>query len=520
MLELVKKHGLILLLATLALIARLLAMPHAQVVDSDAVSRAFIGEIWLITPTLITHGVWGPLHAYLNAFIIAVCDNRTWAPILLHAIFGAACTFPVFFFTKRLFHAKAGYVAALIFVFSPVVFRNSLMPMAEVPHAFFVAMAMWMLIKAIQRSSELRWYILAGLSITVAAGLRYESWVLIALFTFLLLFNRKWKGCFFFWSAAMIFPLFWMAGNYLEYGNILYGSDYATYFNTVVHGVNENLSDADRIQRLLFFPISVLHIYPMGLFIVLVVLLGISVFKKKFTPLQISWLIPFVVMLSIYIFKGYGGTLLLQHRFSITLLLLLVPFTAVLIPKDIKLGIILAIAVPLIAVHAYFSQYFHEKTHIERRVTNNNLKLALENTRWATFKQLQAIPQLEDNVSEKLLEKTRELRKSNTPLVLDFFGWGNTYNFAFRSGVKAELIVFLTPDVLNAEKSFKDLDRYENYRTQNREGLLILRRGSDNMKNVIVENDEEFIRFRNELISIQKIDSVESLIVYKFENPF
>ena len=508
------------LIALLAFVFRLVLFPYSQVTDSDAVSRVIIAEVWLIHPNWILSGVWGPFHTYLNALALFLYNDRVIAPIALHMLFGGLIAVPVYRFTARLFNTNSALVAAIIVAFSPLVVRNSLQPMAEVPYVFFVATCMWFLIRGMQeKPATVKWFIWAGIFLTVAAGMRYEAWVLIALFTLVVLLNKKWKGLVAFWSAAMIFPVSWMVGNYLEYGNFLYSVDYASYYNTVVHGVNDNETILLKIQRLVFFPLSIFHIYPLGLLAVLFPVVLLTISKKQFSKMQMTWLIPFCVMIVVFIYKAMEGTLLMQHRFSITLFLLILPFTAVIIPRGFNrrtLGIVLFI----VGLHIGLTEIFQKFPIYERIIPESTLKEAFRKTRWLTFDQLQSVPKLEDDTVQQLLEKTKGDRSSESPLLLDYFGWENTYNYAFNSRVDAEKIVFLTPDMLRVEQSFKELKRYFQYPTSSEQGLIILRQGSGNMKNVITRNGQRNLIFENDFVPIHQMDSVGSIYIFKFDTQF
>lgn len=48
-----------------ALLGRLALLPIATLDSGDVANRSWLGWFWADDPSLITHGVWGPLHFYL-----------------------------------------------------------------------------------------------------------------------------------------------------------------------------------------------------------------------------------------------------------------------------------------------------------------------------------------------------------------------------------------------------------------------------------------------------------------------
>lgn len=499
-----------------AFLVRLILFFKAEVIDSDAVSRVFIAEVWLLSPTWISNGIWGPFHTYLNALPIYFFNERVISPVFVHSLIGSLIVIPVYRFSERLFNINTGIVASLIIAFSPVVVRSSLQPMAEVPHAFFIATGMLFLLNGFQNEDKrIKWFLLSGLCMTIASGFRYEAWLLIALFSLVIVLNGKWKSILWFWVPSMIFPSIWMLGNYLEFGNIIYGADYATYYNTVVHGVNDNLNIIELYKRILFFPLSLFHIYPLPLLGLLIPLLIFQIIKNKLSRFQLIWLIPFVVLMCVFVYKASGGTLLLQHRFSILLLILIIPFSVVLIPKH-NLKIFFSVFIVIVVSHLIVSGKLKKQRLIEKLVPESNLRTAISEMRWDTFSELQSRPTLSDNITAELLQATKKYRKKNMPLILDFIGWETTYNFALKSGVAAENIVFLSPDVLHAEQGFTQLGRFKDYPTNSEYGLLLFKENSGHFNKLIKENGKLNMSYNGSLIPLEELSSLGSVFLYKF----
>src|SRR5690606_9282366 len=135
----------------------------------------------------------------------------------------------------------------------------------ELPHAFFIALALNSISKSI-RFNDYKQSIYAGLFITIASGFRYEAWLLIAIFILIYLLFKKYILVFVFWSFSMIFPLFWMIGNYIVHDDFLYGLSGAYNWNINIEGVNDEVVFGHKVERFLYFPFSWFFLFSPFLF--------------------------------------------------------------------------------------------------------------------------------------------------------------------------------------------------------------------------------------------------------------
>ena len=431
----------------LSIIFRLIAMPFSMTTEADAVSRIFMAIEWIQKPYLISSGVWGPLHTYLIAGILFIWNNPIYAPILLNIFFSAAVAIPLYFFVKREWNENAGLFTTCIYLIYPVAIRNSLMALSEIPFIFFVTLTLLFLSFAMGGKNNWKYAFMAGIFLTLAASLRYEAWVLIPALGIILW--KRWKSFLVFLFASMLFPVFWMSGNYIQYGDPLYGTDSAINWQINISHVNNNLRLIDLINRAIFFPQALFFgITPLAF---LVCLAGIILVIFKHKKQQI-WLIPLVVLFVFYMVSVINGTLALHVRYSLTLAILLIPFAA--------------------------------EWYVSLKLPYNNLFhllliasiLPMSFIEWkAPFpilvgEEIHPIPQL--NQQAVNISKFEIAQGKSFPggLLLDFFGWENTYYVALMSQQGPENI-FIMPGGTNEALNIYSLNEFLG---KNPTGIILL----------------------------------------------
>lgn len=452
-----------------ALVVRLIVLPWSQTVHADAVSRVFIAVDWMKNPHYITDGYWGPLHHYLNALFMWIFPGRVIGPKMLNIILASLTAIPLYRFTLNVFNNRQGAVfVSLLYVFCPIIFRNSFQALAGVSYAFFIVLSMYLISEGLKREGKLTYAALAGLAITCAAATRYEAWVIIAAFTLVILLFKQWKFTAVFWVFAMLFPGSWMIGNQLEFGDFLYSVNQNDVWNIQLEGINDNVTVVERIKRVIFFPLSfMLNISPITL-VLLVIALVTAAVKKTLTKAQLIWLVPFLIMAAIFFQKGWAGTLMLQNRFIITWIVLLLPFVALVFEgekylkwKTTLLIVALATTIPL--------SFFWEKVPFTKILGENNFGKALDELALGTFREFEAVPLLKDRDTEQLMEAINAYSVEGEGLVLDFFGWDRTYYVSLRAMNRA----FLASGAKHGENEYHLLAQHL---ADHPKGLIVLNR--------------------------------------------
>lgn len=427
------------------LIFKLFLLPWVEVTDSDAVSRIFTAEELINRPRLVSEGVWLPLHYYFTSLSILMSGGSLWyGPMIFHVLIGALTIFPLYRFTAREFNERGAMWAVIIYVLSPVVFRNSYHALAGVPNAFFI-MTVMDFMSRLRHSGSLKDAVYAGVFMTIACGFRYESWLLFALFTgMLLLFRVSWKKIAVFWLLGMIIPIFWMIGNYVAHGHLFYGIT-GVYNADVVEMQNADIDLTEKMKRLIFFPLSwVLNYSPLialsVLFLYLKKLIG-----RKISGAQIIWSLPLIVLFFAFILKSYEGTLLNQQRFTIALILLAAPFAAYL--SEIRFRFIravLLVSVPLL----FIASFGAIRWDFEKYVPQERVRNALSSIRLSTYSTLSPIPRQTDPEIRNAMAEIAKNAEQCDGLVVDFWTWESSFCMALNSGFHPEDI-FLVDGVAN-----------------------------------------------------------------------
>lgn len=410
-----------------ALVLRLAWLPWAQTVQADAVSRIHIALEWLRDPHYITHGYWGPLHHYLNALFMLVFPGKALGPTVLNILAASFAAIPIYGFALNVFGSRRGAVyAALLYVFSPIMLWTSLQALSEVTYGFFLAWALFMLSAPKEEAPGPRAPILAGLLMTLASALRYEAWVLIAVLSLVALLLRGWRQAFLFGACASLFPLAWMIGNHLEFGDALYSVNQNDEWNMGKEGINDAVSTATRIQRVIFFPWS----FWLNASAICSVLLGLALVaaavKRRFTRTQLIWLIPFAVMALVFQKKAWEGSLMLHHRFLVTWLVLLLPFVALVLTQwggrwasriIMPVGVLATIPIAFLFGKVDFIRLFGERPWSR----------AMEGLVLDHYREMQVVPRLYGSDTDELLGQINARSRPGDGLILDFHSWDRSY---------------------------------------------------------------------------------------------
>lgn len=495
------------------LVVKLFLLPYTQTIDADAVSRVLLSEKWLAHPHLITDGVWAPLHFYFNAFVLWIFDERVVAPKILNIVFSTFAIWPFYHFVKRIFVSKGAIYAALLLGLSPIIFRNGFQALSGSPYLFFACLSLYFLARGLTRQDRKSVdFIYAGLSITVAAGLRYEAWVLIACLTLVLLLYKKWKETLFFWLAAMIFPFFWMIVGQVYHDDFLFGVNGAYTWNVELMGVNENLNDTERIKRIFFFPFSwFLAVSPFISWIIIYSCIS-GILKKRITLKQYIWLIPLVVIGVSFLLKAQNGTLLLQHRFTASLVLFSSPLLSLFFYNSKKWKEYLTFG--LIFLMPFMAYYWFVVDFSSLTPFSKQIKTVVKDVELSAGAEALTLPSFDDDVPLEICEVIEANTDDEDGLLIDFVGWSKTYYWALNSNVYAgDICIFqgATNGVFDFRQFYEIAQRRPN-------GVLVMYCGSDHLNNfqfngsTITTNSEEF----KLSLSLKLILSKEGVNIYRY----
>lgn len=465
-------HSKIYWLVITTLLIKLTLLPFSQTINADAVSRIYASINWMENPTWLTSNIWAPFHFYIHGFGLMLWNNPVYTPKILTILFSVSTLIPFYFITKREFNEKGALIATVFLAISPILFHNSFLALSETPYLFFLTLTINCLSKGVRENSTL-YILISGLAITIASGIRYEAWILIAIFSGMLFLLKRWKFIFLFNFTAALFPCYWLLSNWIETGDPLYSIQGTYHWNFDVMGNNNNLDFENYLRRIWFFPFSwVIAIgIPTG-FITLKTIFN-SYTKKLRNNLYILYSIPFWIMFLFYQYNAVKGALLLQHRYVGTLVVLSLPFIAIyfseLTSKKIKQAYIFGALTVLLS-------FVYNTAHIK------------------------PLPRLEEQSAVEIVKLIKENTSNKSCLILDFVGWDRTYYIALQSGLHQKNIV-LTEGATNSEIPLKKINEKIN---ESNHGILLLKKNSElstnlnslSLKTQEIFNNDEMILLR------------------------
>jgi 4-amino-4-deoxy-L-arabinose transferase-like glycosyltransferase len=390
-------------------------MSFADETDSDAVSRAFTSWNWAADPYWFKTSVWAPFHYYLVGSGFLIWKDMLLLPKVLHILFSVFMLFPFYYFTKREFNKPGAIYATIFLAFSPLIFRLGFQCLAEIPGLFFTVLAMNLLSKGVREEKNV-WLVLSGISLTIASGLRYEAWLIILLFTLVLIIARKWKGSLLFFLFAMIFPAVWMVQNYLATGDPLFSFSANTDWTHKALGINNHVDFEAYLRRIWFFPFSLLiAIGPIVSWLIVKFLAGYSK-KFRFRSFPELWLIPLLAFFVVMLYNAIAGNLLLHHRFTGTLVILVLPWIAAVL-KDFEKNTIRIAAISVVLTIGLSFAY--------------------------TIGGSSPIPRLKNQSVKQLVSEIKPVTSRGSRLLIDFIGWEDTWYTGLHSGAKPSDILML-----------------------------------------------------------------------------
>jgi hypothetical protein len=417
-----------------ALVSRLIAWPFSQAMEADATSRLFLAEHALAHHGELASLQWPSLHIYFLSATQFISHDRVAGPVLMSILLGAFAVIPFYKFTKNVFGETGAFYAALIFTFSPMIFRLSLTPLSEIYHICFSATAMWCLSEGIvKQKNKIRWAVFGGIAATIAAGGRLEAWILIALLGIILLFMREWKMFFVFGFFASVFPVWWMIFCYRTAGSAFVSAEMVQWQNFIVGNVNAHLDSMEKFKRTIFFPFSWMYcITPFAALICLWAFFK-AIFKKTITRVQLLFGGLFLFFLPFFIYQSQTGALTDQHRYTVSLELFSLPFFAMWLEDSRKLKlkktIAIFIAVLLIPWSYTWQRFPWNKLFTGSAEKKEAVSEIVVNAWW----QSEAIPSLDNPVYDRITGKVNASLKPGDGLFIDFAGWCETFYIAQQS---------------------------------------------------------------------------------------
>ncbi len=478
-----------LLIFAIALLVRLAVLPFATFDSGDSASRVWIAWRWMDHPTLITSGVWGPLHFYLIGLALLVWPDPVWAPDVLSVLLGALAAVVVYFLALEIFRARrAALVTGLAFAFYPTAVAVSLFALSEPPFILFLGLGLLFIVRATRPGGTVRDALLAGIAIGLASMLRFESWFILPFLALAVV--RRPKLLIAFLVPALIHPAIWMIGNAITYHDPLYNFVWASNWERNDMGQGKLVSISSALSRLWGF----IHTTQNGLGppLTLLVIAGVvwCVWRRR---KEAIWLVPPLVLLAMLVAAAGRGSLVVKWEYTSTLGLMLIPFAACILEA---IGIeawprrrFVAATVGLVAAILLFTV-----EPIWQAVPHGGALLS---------RMIPAFPNIRE-AREVLALVQRGRSSGHDALLSDFYGWQPTYYV----GLYTKLYPARISIVNGAPNDPPDLESVAGFLGTYRQGVLIAR-DQGKLGSLLQTNPDQTVRLGETLLHLEPIGTLQ-----------
>jgi hypothetical protein len=461
-----------LLLALSAAFARVVFLPDATTDGADSVYRVWGSMRWLEDPHLITHGVWGPLHYYLLALVLWIWPDPVHGTVGLHVVIGVATPLLVYVFTRTAIAGpRAALLVALTYAIYPIAIRNSLQVRSEVPFILLVMIGLIFIELARGEKGSWKHALVAGTSLTLAAMLRYEAWMLIGFLALLLWRKPRLMGVFI--ACAVVHPLFWMVGNGIHSGDPLYGVTFATRWEQEAMG-RAMIPLRTRTLQAVEYPGTILRGMTLPMGVIAIAGAVVALIKRERCR---AWLLPMGGLVLLLLWSVTRGALVPKINYTVTVGTMLFPFTAVVWRR---IGV--------------------ESWPVTRMLVlgASLLGLMVFSMRWswmnavglAGLTSTHPVPAIRNQDTALTLPEIIDRNMPTEPaLITDFYGWGPSSYVAFLTRLSPDRILAVT----GAPQREIDVDGVSTFLERYPEGILIALEGS-RFSNAIGIRDGETAR--------------------------
>jgi hypothetical protein len=278
----------------------------------DALARAGLTAQWLQYPSLEFHfDVWLPIHFWMMGAMSFIVGDVELAGRLLSLILGIASIVAFWALAEELDGFETAIFSTILFAFYSLHIAYSVTSSCEVPYLFFVLTGLALFFRW-RRLGGQSLLCLAGLSLTLGSGIRYEAWIVILALDLILLYRKQWKAFGVFAIVSGLWPGFWMTYEWLTRGNPLYAP--ALNHSWVAHDLS--LYATSMKYRLLLPPgVMLIALTPL-------VLIGILfsiryIVKEKGVLSEFSFVVCFFALVQFY--QIFSGGVMSYARYTLTL---------------------------------------------------------------------------------------------------------------------------------------------------------------------------------------------------------
>jgi len=200
----------------------------------DAFARAYVTAVWLRHPSLsLDFGGprWPPLHFWLMALFAQIVPNVMLACRLVSLVAGLASLWLFWRLVSRLYGDWAAVLSLAVFTFYSLHIAYSTTSSSEETFVAFVLGGL-LGVFSFRTSGSYRALVAGGLSLTAAAAIRFEAWIVIFALGLIFLLGQEsrpflrrgyWKALLAYAVTSGAWPIFWSIRSWLLTGHPFYG---------------------------------------------------------------------------------------------------------------------------------------------------------------------------------------------------------------------------------------------------------------------------------------------------------
>lgn len=331
-------------LFSIVLIVRILAFLFSKNEAYDCVDRIIIAQEWVNHPFFMADARLVQQHLVMPIYLIGIgiWNDPLITPRVINLIIGSLTAFPFFLLVRLVFDKRTAIYSTLFFSFFTLHVRCSVIASSEAPFIFFLLFALYFLFK-FRSTDRIRNLIYSAFLLNLACMTRYIGWIYMPLLFLLvpkslealknaLLFKTKTiNHMLIFGGISSAFPIFWMTGNYMSFGDPLYPVHITT--NYTMDLINHNFLGNDSLMKALGFRLYYLAFWPAVVFLSMTpVVAAFSAFGIGYSIYKRKHLAPIMLIGAIYLwflYKVMTKTFILLPRFTIDSSILALPFAVI-----------------------------------------------------------------------------------------------------------------------------------------------------------------------------------------------
>ncbi len=426
--------GKLWLFAIVLFVAKLIILPYVHQIDADAVSRVYLSLQFAENPHLIQSGNWPPVFFYIMGSALKLCNNQFYTPVFVNIVFSVLLLFPLFFILNRLFEQKISFLLCVFFSFSPIVFRMSMLAMSEISFLFFLLLSIAVLLKGLSENKN-NMVLLAGIIMSIASGIRYESWFISFLIFVLIAYYKTPKKAFLFAVFAAVIPIYWLLSNYFYADNALNSFGWAINLPET----NSINSLDSLLRRIWWYPLSLMFAFgPIAFYFFVKEL---RYYKSTIEKRIIA--VVFILFFIIWLFNSLRGSLLLQHRFGLILFVISFPFLGFYLQRYSNKMIL---KTAIFSITAFLLAFVYSS------------------------QSARPIPRLLTKDASEVSQIINKNINADSGFICDFWNWETTYYLPFATGINQKNIEIIE----SSDDAISIKSQINTFVVNNKSGVILI----------------------------------------------